>query len=121
MNSYWLSPEGRLIESPMTHAGHVRAMKVPAVPGYAGTDGSAGAQVQTLLNMGFVRVQAAGKQIGFDAAAELTPTQRGIIRAATADKEFWAGQVNDQKGRMVHWFSTNDGGIHRYLTATSPE
>jgi len=116
MNSYWITPNGRVVRSLMTHSGQVRAMGISGVRGYQGTDGSAGANVQTLLNMGFIRVQASGPHISLDSSAPITAAQRSLIKQASAGKEFWA-QITDPKGRLVSYFSHVSDRIHHYLAA----
>jgi hypothetical protein len=117
MNSFWLFPSGRVVRSTYTHVGHTMAMKIPPIGGYAG-DG-AGGRIQRLLNMGIVRVQGGGKVIAFDATAQLTDAQRAIIKRASEGKDWWAGQITDEKGKLVSHFSSNSDKIHHFLAATN--
>lgn len=115
VNSFWLFPNGRIVRSTMTHAGHARAMRIPGIRGYQGTDGSAGASVQRLLNMGIVRVQASGDMAGFDLSVPLTDVQKMMLQKIARDREY-AAQVTDQKGKLVTYRSSADGELRHVFS-----
>jgi hypothetical protein len=126
MNSYWLLPNGRLIQSPVVHMRHAdmvnKTFPLPRVPGYDGAMHGAGPRVQALLNLGAIRVQSSGNSIAFDLSAKITGKQRSIIQAALKSHPDWGAQISDEKGSLVSNFASHlDHKAHHFLAAAGGE
>ena len=126
LNSFWMLPNGRLIRTPWMHMRHAeliaKKMSLPNVKGFEGTGSSAGSRVQALLNMGVIRIQAAGTMLALDIGAKITPMQRASLKETIAKHEDWAAQISDEKGNRVSmWTSTQDKSHHFLAKAGGEE
>lgn len=124
MDSFWITPLGRLIHLPgsmhQTSARDaIRAARIPSVKGYEGSAHGAGSDVQALLNRGFIRMQASGNMVAFDVSASITARQRALMKTLIGNHD-WAAAISNDKGALVHGFASHMGDKpHHFLAKAS--
>jgi hypothetical protein len=128
MKGYFISPEGDVIDvgsqNGLTHARLARAVGksigLSPVRGYEGSEHGAGSEVQSLLNMGWIRAQTSGSMIAFDLSTGITDAQRSLMKKTLSTHEDWAAAMSNEKGKLVNTMSSHMGDkSHHFLAAAT--